>query len=210
MRQRLIYASLCTALLPVASVAWAQTQASAAPGSSAAPAASPASVPAAATRTDPKGKTGISPYMLKIVKANAMHVARDYAGAVAAYKEAIASDPNAPLGYYLLGESQLSAGNMAEAESSWKTGLVKSEGSDGIKVKLLFVLADLRERQGKWDDAKSAWDEYAKFVQAHPAAGGYAATATDRGKVIDQHLELAKKSDTVKQRIEQRLKEAAK
>src|SRR5262249_44940519 len=78
---------------------------------------------------------------------------------------------------------------------------------DDIHAKLLFVIADLRERQGKLEDAKRAWGEYAQFVTAHPEVKGYTATATERKKMIDQHAEVAKKSEAVKQRIEQRLKE---
>jgi predicted Zn-dependent protease len=155
-------------------------------------------------RVDPKGK---SPYTPKVLKGNAAYAAKDYAGAVVAYKDAVAADPAAPLPYYLLAEAQIAAGSLPDADVSLKAGLAKADTNDLVKCKILFVLADLRERQGKLEEARKAWEEYAQFVTSRPASNGYVATATERIRVIDQHFELAKKSDAVKQRIEQRLKE---
>jgi tetratricopeptide (TPR) repeat protein len=156
---------------------------------------------------DPKGQTGISPYMIKILKGNSAYTARDFPGAIAAYRDAIQDDAENPLGHYMLGEAQLAAGNLAEAEASWNAGLRYVGDRDALHAKLLFVLADLRERQGKWADAKKAWDEYSAFCGSHPNANGYAATATERNKTIDTHTDLETKYAVVKQRIEQRLKE---
>jgi len=44
-------------------------------------------------------------------------------------------------------------------------------------------------------------------LSSHPNAKGYAATATERNKAIDTHVDLETKYAAVKQRIEQRLKE---
>jgi len=154
-----------------------------------------------------RGNTGPGPYSPKLQKGNAAYVARDFQGAIAAYREAIQEDAKDPLGYYLLGEAQLAAGNIAEAEASWQTGLRSVGSAENVQAKLLFVMADLRERQGKWADAKKAWDEYAQFLSTHPGAKGYAATATERNKAIDTHNDLETKYAAVKQRIEQRLKE---
>ena len=158
-------------------------------------------------KTDPKGRTGISPYTQIILKGNVAYSTRDFQGAIGAYREAVQSIPKEPLGYYMLGEAQLAAGSVAEADAAWNAGLTNAGDKDDVHAKLLFVLADLRERQGRWDDARKAWDEYAQFCTAHPKAKGYAATATERKKMIDQHDDVAKKSEAVKQRIEQRLKE---
>lgn len=194
------------ATLPVFSTLSAQTKggAGAAP---AAPAASAAASPPGQQRLDPKGRTGISPFMLKVIKANGAYTARDFQGAIAGYRDAIQEDPQNPLGHYLMGEAQLAAGNTAEAEASWSSGMRYVGTDDVLHAKLLFVIADLRERQGRWDDAKKAWQDYGGFVTAHPNAKGYVATATERNRTIDVHTDLDTKYAAVKARIEQRLKE---
>jgi tetratricopeptide (TPR) repeat protein len=173
-------------------------------GGAATPPADSAAKPAAAAVPLGKGKPA---YSAKVMKGHAAYVARDFQGAIAAYKDAIKDDANDPYAHYFLGEAQLAAGNVAEADASFAAGLRVVAAKDDIHAKLLFVVADLRERQGKWPDAKKAWEEYAQFLSAHPNAKGYAATAAERNKVIDTHVDLETKYAAVKQRIEQRLKE---
>jgi len=180
-------------ILLVAASSWADPPA--------APAAS-----AAVTKVDAKAK-GASPYNAKLQKGIAAYTAKDYQGAIAAYKDALAADGNDPLALYFLGEAQLAAGSMAEADASYAKGLNVVGAKDDLHAKLLFVVADLRERQGKWPEAKKAWDDYTQFLGAHPTAKGYATTATERNKVIDTHVDLDAKYGEVKKRIEQRLKE---
>src|SRR5262245_32414404 len=61
---------------------------------------------------DPNNVTAISQYMEICVGGNAKYVAKDLAGAIEAYKKAIALAPKAPLAHYLLGEAQLGSGSM--------------------------------------------------------------------------------------------------
>jgi tetratricopeptide (TPR) repeat protein len=197
MRSRSVGLSLLvTAVALVAATASAQTETGA---------DAPAS---AAAGAEAKAKTVKSPYSAKVQKANAAYVSHDFAGAVAAYREAIQETPNDPVVYYLLGEAQLGAGNLAEAEASWMSAVGKAGSRDDIRAKLMFVLADLRERQGRWADAKTAWDEYARFIGTHAVPKGYGATAAERIKAIDTRADLETKYAAVKQRIEQREKEA--
>ena len=98
-------------------------------------------------------------------------------------------------------------GQHRRSRVSFAAGLRVVGAKDDFHAKLLFVVADLRERQGKWPDAKKSWEEYAQFLSAHPNTKGYAATAAERNKVIDVHVDLEAKYAPVKQRIEQRLKE---
>jgi len=162
--------------------------------------------PAAAAQ--PKVPAIRSPYSAKVQKANAAFVSRDFPGAVAAYRDAIQETPNDPVAIYLLGEAQVAAGNLAEAEATWLSALGKTASRDDIRAKVLFVLADLRERQGKWAEAKKAWEEYAQFVGSHAVPKAYTTTAAERNRAIDLHNDLAAKYGAVKQRIEQREKEA--
>jgi tetratricopeptide (TPR) repeat protein len=219
MRQRLLVASSGLALLCLTVVAAAQqpppasppppspAATAAPPAPAAAPAASPAATPAAAPAATSPRRPGSSPYNPKIQKGIGLYAARDYAGAAVAFKDDIAAEPAAPLPYYLLAEAQIAAGSLADADASLQAGLARADTNDNVKCKILFVLADLRERQGNLENARKAWEQYAQFVASHPASNGYIATATERIRVIDQHFELDKKYAPVRQRIEQRLKE---
>jgi tetratricopeptide (TPR) repeat protein len=207
MRVRTILTPVLVAILPV-TVALAQPKKPA--GKKDAPeAAASAAAPTGpqGQRVDPKGITGISPYTIKLLKADAAYASRDFAGAIAGYRDAIQDEPQNPLGFYLLGEAQLSKGDLAEAEASWGSSLRYVAENNDLHAKILFVMADLRERQGRLTDAKKAWDEYAGFCGGHKDAKGYPATATERNKVVDTHNDLETKYAAVKQRIEQRLKE---
>ena len=158
-------------------------------------------------KKDPANITGISPFMEKLAKAERLVVARDFAGAIAGIREAITEDVKNPLGHFLLGEAQVIKGDLAEAEASWKTALANAGADDVVRAKILFGMADLRERQGKMDEAKTAWAEYGKFTADHAKAKGYPATAGERQKVIDVHNDLAVKYGEVKTRISGREKE---
>ena len=171
--------------------------------------AAPAGSAGVSARVDAKSKPGASPGAAAVAKGHGAYMARDYPGAIQAYKEAIAQDGSDPTNYYFLGEAQLAGGSTVEADASFAAGLRNVGGKDDLRVKLLFVVADLRERQGKWPDAKKAWEEYAQFLATHPSVKGYAATATERVKVVDARADLDTKYAPVRQRIEDRIKENA-
>src|SRR5450432_2836762 len=159
-------------------------------------------------RRDPKGIKGISPFWEAVKKGDSAYTARDFDGAIAAYREAITSDPQNALGHYRAGEAQLAKGDLKEAEEAFLSGL-RFVGNDSmLKAKLEFVIADLRERQKSYDDATQKWTEYETFTTAQPDAKGYPASATERKKVIDAWKKVSADAAEVKARIEKRLKEA--
>jgi hypothetical protein len=102
----------------------------------------------------------------------------------------------------------MASGHLNDASASFASGLRNAGSADDVQGKLRFVTAYLPERQGKWAEAKSAWDEYTQFVRAHPHAKSYLASAVDRMKMIDAGAELETKVEAVKQRIAQRPKES--
>lgn len=160
-------------------------------------------------RRDPKGVTGVSPLTEALLKADASYASKDWDKAIEGYKEAVGKDGKSPVGHYRLGEAQLAAGKLDDADQSWQASLkAATDQSDApSRAKALFVIADLRERQGKWDEAATAWKDYGAYVSDHPKAKGYAATATERQKAIQTHNEVADKAAKVKERIAQREKE---
>ncbi|HVY28085.1 MAG TPA: tetratricopeptide repeat protein [Polyangiaceae bacterium] len=159
-------------------------------------------------RHDPKGTKGISPYLEQINKGDRAYVARDFEGAIAAYREAIKADPEKALGHYRVGAAQLAKGDQKEAEAAFVTGL-RFVGRDGtLKAKLIFALADLRERQKNNDEAIGRWKEYSKNAEDEKEAITYPATATERVSRNEAWKQLSTDSAAVKERIAKRLKEA--
>ncbi len=167
--------------------------------------------PAAAAggvRKDPQGIKGISPFWENVKKGDDLYVARDFDGAIAAYKDAITKEPQNPLGHYRIGEAHLAKGDMKEAEEAWVAALRFVGRDNALKAKVLFVLADLRERQKSYDDATDRWNAYETFAKQNTNAKTYPATATDRKKRVTEWKALLEQYGAVKKRIEQRLKEA--
>jgi tetratricopeptide (TPR) repeat protein len=212
MRARLASAALLAcALATSASGALAQGKASpekpaAAPKADAAPAAKAAP---GGVRRDPAGKAGISPYMEAIVRGDRAYGTADYQGALDSYGEAVQLDPEAMLAYYRLGLVHLQQGKLDDVETLMQKAS-KKKGPDELAAKVLFVLADLRERQGKWQLAKDAWSTYTAFVEGHPKSKGYADTAIERQKQIDRRVKYEVDYGAVKERIARRQKEVEK
>jgi tetratricopeptide (TPR) repeat protein len=150
---------------------------------------------------------GVGPFWAAIDQGDAAYVARDFEGAVRAYREAIEKEPQNPMGHYRLGQAQLTKGDLVEAEQSWQAGLRFAGNNANLRAKLLFVLADLRERQRNHDDAVARWKEYAAHVQAKPESKGFHGTAVEREKRLNEWKQVNADSLAVKERIEKRLKE---
>lgn len=161
-------------------------------------------------RKDPKGIKGISPFWEAIKKGDDAFAARDIDGAKAQYQEAIKAEPQNPMGHYRLGEAELMKGNMADAEADWQSALRFSGQVPTLKAKVLFVLADLRERQRQLDQATTAWHAYADNAKATPTAKTFPETPPDRIKRIDDWKKLENDYAAVKERIKARLAEAEK
>jgi tetratricopeptide (TPR) repeat protein len=178
----------------------------AAPTPASAPAAAPAAAPAPAPAPKP-GVLGVGPFWNAIDKGDAAYVARDFEGAIKEYRTAIEKEPSNPMGHYRLGAAQLAKGDLAEAELSWQGGLRFAAKDPKVRAKLLFVLADLRERQRNQDEAIARWKEYAQHLQSQPEAKGFPATAVEREKRLTVWKQLNADSLLVKERIEKRLKE---
>lgn len=156
---------------------------------------------------DPEGKRGISPFMIKILKGNAAYAARDFPASIAAYREAIQDAPENPLGHYMLGQAQTAAENLKEAEASYEQGLRFSANQKPLHAKLLFVVADIRERQKQYAPAKQGWEAYLAYCEANPKVPCYPKSAEGRIKAIEKWEETEKQAAIVKERIKEREKE---
>ena len=79
-----------------------------------------------------------------------------------------------------------------------------------LKAKILFVLADVKERQRSWEEETNGWNAYEAHAKAAPTAKTYPQTPPDRKKRITDWKQLEVDSGAVKERIKVRLEEANK
>jgi hypothetical protein len=172
--------------------------------------AKPAASSADAPRRDPKGIKGISPFWEAIKKGDDAIAARDMEGGKAAYQEAIKLEPHNGMGQYRMGEVELSGGHIKEAEAVWDAALRFSGDNVALKAKILFVLADAKERRRSLEEERNGWNAYETHIKASPTAKAYPESAADRKKRIDEWKQLEVDYGAVKERIKQRLAEAEK
>jgi tetratricopeptide (TPR) repeat protein len=164
--------------------------------------------PAGEPKRDPQGFKGISPFWEALNKGDRAYVARDFDAAIASYRDAVTKEPQNPLGHYRMGEAHLAKGDSKEAEASWVAGLRFVGKNHTLRGKLLFVLADLREREKQYDQAAQGWSDYAQLARQQKEAKAYPGTAAERKKRIETWKKLLVDYTDVKKRIEKRLQEA--
>jgi tetratricopeptide (TPR) repeat protein len=153
--------------------------------------------------TAPSTKSMPSKEYLKLCDGgNAKYAGRDFAGAIDEYRKAIELTPKQALGYYFMGEAQLAAGNVSEADAAWnRASLESGEQDPAMHARVLFVIADIRERQKRWDDAKAAWQAYLDWGAKYPNANVVTASGQSRLQVIDTMMKQDKAYDVVRERI---------
>jgi tetratricopeptide (TPR) repeat protein len=172
-------------------------------------AAPPTAVPSAgsgsdagASRHDPDNKMGLAEWMDKCIQGNAKYLAHDIPGAIDLYRQAIQLAPKRPLPHYLLAEAELGANNFGEADVALTDADQASDERDpNTRGKILFLVADTREREKKWDEARAAWTAYGEFAAKHADAGVTPATPPARIQAIDDMLKQDKAYEVVRQRI---------
>ena len=165
--------------------------------------------PSAEPRRDPKGIKGISPFREALSRGDAAFAGKDVEAAIVAYKDALLKEPQNALGHYRLGEAQLSKGDLTLAELAFTDGLrFVPASAPALKAKLLFALADLRERAKGYDEALAKWNDYEATTRAPQETTGFPATATERKKVIETWKKLSADAAQVKLRIEKGVKDA--
>jgi tetratricopeptide (TPR) repeat protein len=155
-----------------------------------------------AKKADASASSPSREYRSTCAQGNAKYVARDFDGAIELYRKAIDRAPHQALGYYLLGEAQLATGNLPDAETSWgRAAQEAGEKDPALQARILFVTADLKERQKKWEDAKAAWQTYLDWAGRFPDAGVFPASAQSRQVVLDTLIKQDKAYEVVRQRI---------
>jgi tetratricopeptide (TPR) repeat protein len=150
----------------------------------------------------PVAKGGPAEFNDAINQGSLKYVGKETDQAIELFRKATQLQPRNPLGYYLLGEALLGAGSLTDAETAWLQGeQVADSGPPAVKAKLLFVLADLRERQGRWEDAKAAWKKYSDFASGNPDAGAFPESAATRIRDTEAMQKQYKDYAIVRKRI---------
>lgn len=155
---------------------------------------------------DPENITAISQYMDAVVKGSEKYKKSEHTAAIDLFKKAISLAPKNPLAHLLLGETYLATNNLPEAEAAFLAAQEASSSSDAkgqvLRSHVLFAVADVYEREKKWNEAKTAWQAYADHAAKLSAdAGAYPATAAARKEVIDKVIAREKAYVAVRERI---------
>lgn len=155
-----------------------------------------------AERYDPDNITAISEYMETLAKGNARFVAKEHTAAIDTYKRAIQLSPRNPLGYLLLTEAYLATGNLGEADAAIQQAYEADAKNATLRSHVLFLRADVFEREKKWDQAKLAWQAYTEHAaKLGPDAGAYPQSGAERLKAIQKVMDLEKAYVVVRERI---------
>lgn len=100
--------------------------------------------------------------------------------------------------------------NYADAEGTLKEALDLSDDRDpNVRGKILFLTADLREREKKFEEAKALWQAYADYSSKHADAGMTPSTPPARIQAIDDMIKQDKAYEIVRQRIVDELRHDA-
>jgi tetratricopeptide (TPR) repeat protein len=163
--------------------------------------------PAADVKYDPDNIVAISQFEEAASKGTQLYMQKDYAAAVETFRKAMQLAPRNALGPYLLAEAYLAQGNLGEADAAIASAVDLAPTdtkptSTFTRAKILFLRADIYERQKMWDQAKTAWQIYVEAANRVPADGGaYPQSGQERMQVIQKTLDLDKKYVAVRERI---------
>ena len=156
-------------------------------------------------RRDPAGKTGISPTWEAIKRGDDAYVAHNIEGAIKEYQAAIEATPQNPVAHYRLACALVAKGDFKLSQESLDSALRFAQTDPQTAAKVLFVTADLREREHAYAAALSAWKAYSAFVKANAGIKAFAASGASREAKVAEIIKLNEQSGKVKQRIEERL-----
>jgi tetratricopeptide (TPR) repeat protein len=134
-------------------------------------------------------------------------IARDFDTAIAKYRSIIAEDPRNALAHYRIAQAQALKGDFNEAEQAYFAALRFSGTNDALRAKVLFCIADLRERQKAYEAAVDAWTEYEKQGVKMPRATPHVAVAAERKNRIAEWKKTSAVAAETKARNARRLKE---
>jgi tetratricopeptide (TPR) repeat protein len=163
--------------------------------------------PATDVKYDPDSIVAISQFDDTAAKGTQLYMQKEYAAAVDTFRKAMQLAPRNAMGPYLLAEAYLAQGNVAEADAAIASAVdlapTDAKPTSAItRARVLFLRADIYERQKKWDEAKTAWQLYVDAATRVGGDGGaYPRSGNERMAAIQKVLELDKKYAPVRERI---------
>lgn len=178
-------------------------------------AAAPALAAAQARQTAPAAAdatpAGTPPYAMATANGVRLLLARDFDGALGAFRQAVQISGSDPTAFYYMGETQRVRGNLVDALEMFRTTarLASAAGDLRMQARGLQGVADTLERmEGKRNEAGTAWTEYMRFVDQNQGVG-FPELARARIAVIDAMRELDATYADVRERIATRERENA-
>ena len=161
---------------------------------------------------DPENVTAISPSMDAVAKGMAFYAARDTTSAIDAFKKARQLAPRNPLAGLLLAEACLATKNYGEAEAAIAQALETNDPKHAlVRSHVLFLVADIAERQSKWEAARVAWQAYNEHAaRLGVDAGAFPRSSAERLRAIQKVLDLEKAYAGVRERIDAEKSDAGK
>jgi Tfp pilus assembly protein PilF len=132
-----------------------------------------------------------------------MYAAKDTTGAIDTFKKAIQLAPRNPYGHYLLAEAYAGTGNLGEAEAAIQQAVeLHDPKAHLVRAHVLFLAAQIAERQKKWEQAKAGWQAYNEHVaKMGPDSGAHHASGIERMKALQRVVDLDKAYGPVRERI---------
>lgn len=191
--------SLMTALVAPAALAQGRTQGSVQPQAQGAPSQSQGS------GVQNRGNRSASPARQAIARGQAAYVARNFDEAMSAFQEALTSEAERPEATLDVGYTQQARGDHDAALSSYREAerLAAAANDHWTRARAMQAIANLLEARGRWDEASTAWQEFATFADRHTEVAN-AAFARARVEAIRQRAALNDRYAVVRQRIEER------
>lgn len=156
----------------------------------------------AARSADPSG-----PPQKAMIAGDRATLARDFDAALAKYRAVVSEDPRNALAHYRIAQAQAMKGDLHEAEQAYFAALRFSGTDDALRARVLFCIADLRERQKAYDAAVEAWTEYEKQGVKAPDSTPHVAVAAERKNRIAEWKKALASAEQTKARAARRLSE---
>ncbi len=160
--------------------------------------------PAEGARYDPENTVAISQFMETVSKGNEKYASKDYTGAIDLFKKAIQLAPKNALGPYLLAEAYLANGNLGEADGAIAQAqeIAPTDHKQApLRARVLFLRADIYERQKKWDLARTTWQSYVEVAAKVGDAGAFPQSGAERLRVLQKVIDQEKRYAPVRERI---------
>ncbi len=148
-------------------------------------------------------------YGAAIARGHGAVMGRDYAGALAAYREAANLQANKGAAHYYIACVLRMQNDVAGAIAAFETAArLAASGEDDIRARAQMNLSFLREKEQR-DQARRGWGEYVQFCDGHAQTPTYPNTARGRIEAIDKVEQVDREYAPVRERIANRVRENA-